>query len=100
MLQGKAGERPITRRGSDSTRGYVFKLKEGKFRLNIGKKFFNLRMVRHWHRLPREVADVPPSELLKAGWVLQRLCLVGGLPATAGGVGIWSISTLPTQPIL
>lgn len=88
MLQGKAGERPFTRTGSDSTRGNIFKLKEGRFRLNIGKKFFNLRVVRHWHRLPRETDDVPPPEVLKVGWDFKLPGLVGGLPAIAGGLEI------------
>jgi len=25
--------------------------------------------VRHWHRLPREVVDVPSLEMLKASWM-------------------------------
>lgn len=33
--------------------------------MDIRKKFFMITVVRHWHRLPREVVDAPPLKTLK-----------------------------------
>ncbi|PKU48915.1 hypothetical protein llap_771 [Limosa lapponica baueri] len=62
----KAGEGLFTRACSGMMRGSGFRLEEGRFRLDIRKKFFTVRVVRHWNRLSREVVDAPSLEVFKA----------------------------------
>ncbi|KFQ39184.1 hypothetical protein N332_02194, partial [Mesitornis unicolor] len=42
-----------------------FKPGQSRLRLDIRKKFFTMRVVKHWNRLPSEVVDAPFLEILK-----------------------------------
>lgn len=48
------------------TRSKGYKSQEEKFRLDIRKKIFTERAVRHWGRWPREVVDAPILAVFKA----------------------------------
>jgi len=49
----KAGEGLLIRACNDRLRENGFKLEEGRFRIDIRKKkFFNVRVVRHWNMFP------------------------------------------------
>ncbi|KAK4823969.1 LOW QUALITY PROTEIN: hypothetical protein QYF61_008355 [Mycteria americana] len=58
----KDGERLFTKA---LTRGKSFKPKESTFRLDIRRKYFKMRVVRQWNRLPSKVMDASSLEMFK-----------------------------------
>ena len=86
----KAGEGLFIRACSNWMRGNGFKLEEGTSRLDIKKKFFTVRVVRHWNKFPSNAVDAPPPVGIQdqAGWGCEQPGLEGGVPAySRGGVG-------------
>ena len=83
-------------------RGNSFNLEEGRFLLDISKKFCTVRVATHWNRLPRGITDAPSLKAFKAiqgqaGWGCEQPGLEGGVPAYSRGVGTHSLKC-PFQP--
>ena len=53
-----------------------------RFRLDVRRNFFSQRVVRPWHRVPREAVDAPSLEVLKMG--PGQPDLVGGIKPMQG----------------
>ena len=82
------GERLSMRVDSDRTRGNGFKLRQGKLRLDIRRKFFTQREVAHWNRLCKEAVNAPSLKAFQARldvalgslvWWLVTLHIAGDL---------------------
>jgi len=83
----KERDRLFSKACSHRTSGDGFKLKEGGFRQDIGKKLFTMRVVRPWPRFPRKVGDAPSLEpfwarldgaLSTLSWLEMSLLMAGG----------------------
>jgi len=61
----KEGHGLYSRVCGDRTRGNGFKLNEGRFRLDVRRKTFTVRVVRHQNWFPREAVYAPSQETLK-----------------------------------
>jgi len=85
----KDGDKVFTRACCDRTRSHGFKLREVRFVLDKRKKFFTKRVVKHWHRLSREVVEAPSLETFKArlDGALSNLVWLKMFLLTAVGLG-------------
>jgi len=63
----KDGENLFSRAYCNRTRSKSnsFKLREGRFRLDIRKKYFMMWVVKHWNELPGEVVEAQSLETFK-----------------------------------
>lgn len=84
----KDGERLFTRACSDRTRGNIFKLNEGRFKLDIRKKFFTMKVLRCLNGFPRGVVNASSAEVFKdrVGWDFEQCDLVEDVPAHGKGL--------------
>ena len=83
------GQKPPS--GSDGSPGVRLEgrgARQGRFRSDMRKKFFPVRVVRPWPRLPRDAVAAPSLAVLKArmdgalstlSWRKMSLLMAGGL---------------------
>jgi len=85
----KDGDKVFSKACCDRTRSNGFKLKEGGLRLDTRKKLFTVRVVKLWHRLPREVVDASSLETfqVRLDRALSNLMELKMSLLIAGGLG-------------
>ena len=57
------------------------KVSQGRFGLDVRRKFFMQRVVRQWNRLPKETVDAPSLQAFKAR-----------LDVALGSLGCWLVT--------
>lgn len=77
-----------------------FKLKQESFTLDITKKFFIMRVVEHWHRLPKG-CPIPGNIPGQGGRGSGQLVLIEGVHAHCSECWTrWPLKILPSRSIL
>jgi len=66
ISENKYGENVFSRACCNRTRSNGFELRGARFRLDIRKIFFTMKVMKHWSRLLREVAEAPSLETSRA----------------------------------
>lgn len=90
----------------DRTKDNEYKLLHNKFHLYLRKNFFffflTIRVVRHWHSLPREAGAAPSLRVFNARLdrTLSNLVWWERSLPTAGDRIRWALRSLPAQTIL
>jgi len=71
----KDGDKLFSRACHDRRKCNGSKLKEGRFRLDIRKKFFTVRVVKPWNGLPRDAVKALSLEAFKVklNWALSNM---------------------------
>ncbi|RMB92186.1 hypothetical protein DUI87_31297 [Hirundo rustica rustica] len=95
---------------SDWTRENGFKLEENKFRSDIRKKLFPVRLVRPWHRVPRAALAAPGSLALPKARLDRTWRSLGQWKVSLGMEGdgvegancrfVWIFFAAPVVPVM